>query len=154
MRLHDERLAVILDPIDQVHLPKRSIPGEQLLMYPRAQCGQLRGAPRRSKPVMEQVAGEVDARDRGPLSARKAERRELHALAEPWQPGQARADQSVEIAYVQRSTLVRRSLEEHDAGDVHGQARTLERQEAGLKSAQTLTMALHDSTVQNPPWIG
>jgi hypothetical protein len=139
VRLHDERLAVILDPIDQVHLPKRSITREQLLMYPRAHRGQLRGAPGRSKAVMEQVAGEVDASDLSPLGARQAEPLELDAIAEPWQPGQARADQSPEIADFQWSTLVRRGLEEHDAGDVHGQAGTLERQEAGLQSSETLS---------------
>jgi hypothetical protein len=98
-----------------------------------AEIGKLRTAAGRSKAVMKQVIAQLQVAGANPLWTIKAKRAELDQLPVLRQAPQPGRDMVTKVHHRERPAYVARRIEDHDARNIHRQARTLQREKRRLK---------------------
>ena len=137
MGLGDQREAVLLEALDQPHLPQRLGAVELLREDPRGQVLQLLPAARgRQRGVADVVLG-VEAGVVDPHRPAAVERRVGELVAVARDEVQAPADLFEELVHAGR-----RAFDDRQAADVHVRHGALLVEEAGVDRSQPVEMAL------------
>ena len=143
--LGDQREAVVLEALDQPHLPQRLRAVELLGEDPRGQVLQLLPAARRGQRGVADVVLEVEARVVDPHGAAAVERRVGELVPVAGNEVQPPADLLEELVHRRR-----RPFDDRQAADVHVRDRALLVQERGVYRGQPIEVTLAHRALSVP----
>ena len=134
--LGEDREAVVLEALDEVHLPQRAGPVQRPAHDPRDEVVELVVGARARQRRAPHVVGHVEVLVVDPDRVRQVPRHPAHALAVARDEGDPVADQPDQALVVEPALG---HLEDRHAAHVHGGGRLLHVQERHVQRAQAVT---------------